>query len=239
MKPANPQSEPIPKPITLDESKRLIELEIIIEAGRKTFIKVGTALAEIRDGQLYIADFKNFGDYCLRKWGFKHSYAYQLIRSAELVKELPAQVSTIVESFNPGQVRELFKVPKEQRVAVVQTAITKSKAAGRPLTAKDIQTAALPNPAPAEPACVRIDTPEPVTTTGKTPEEVPICYPRAQTKRKLEHWYWNTTKQKRGQFLNHTFTIRRPVEVEDKAKFKQRFDQWFENSVSESGECSE
>ena len=39
------------EPITLDESKRLIELEKIIEAGRLTFIEVGFALAEIRVGQ--------------------------------------------------------------------------------------------------------------------------------------------------------------------------------------------
>jgi hypothetical protein len=58
------------EPINLAESKRLIELEKIIEAGQQVFIAVGTALAEIRDARLYKSDFKTFEEYCHKKWNF-------------------------------------------------------------------------------------------------------------------------------------------------------------------------
>jgi hypothetical protein len=39
--------------ITLQEKMRLESLEGTIDAGRKTFIEVGLALAEIKDSRLY------------------------------------------------------------------------------------------------------------------------------------------------------------------------------------------
>ena len=52
---AAPTPVPTPslEPISLVESQRLIELEKVIEGGRQTFVEVGTALAEIRDSQIY------------------------------------------------------------------------------------------------------------------------------------------------------------------------------------------
>ena len=76
------------EPISLAESKRLIELEKVIEAGQQTFIEVGTALAEIRDARLYKADYKTFENYCVSKWGFKRAHAYRLIDAADVVKDL-------------------------------------------------------------------------------------------------------------------------------------------------------
>jgi hypothetical protein len=62
-------------PFPVDESKRLIELEHIIEAGLQAFIEVGTALAEIRDSHLYKSNFLTFEDYCIGKWAFKRAHA--------------------------------------------------------------------------------------------------------------------------------------------------------------------
>lgn len=135
-------SESNQTPVTLGDSNRLMKLEETIKNGLQTFFDVGNALAEIMEGRLYqLKGFGSFAEYCETVWGFKKSYAYQLIRSAEVLTELPAPVSTIVENFNPGQVRELAKVPKEQRKTVVTTAVMKAKSAGRKMTAKDISEA--------------------------------------------------------------------------------------------------
>jgi hypothetical protein len=144
---------PSTEPITLDESKRLIELEKIIEAGRQTFIEVGTALAEIRDSRLYKADFKTFEDYCIHKWGFKRAHAHRLIEAAGIAIDL----SPVGDIPSERVAREIAKVPKEKREAVIKTAVAKSKFAGRELTTKDIKAAASPEL-------------EPIITIGGAPE---------------------------------------------------------------------
>jgi hypothetical protein len=197
-------------PITLEESKRLIELEKTIEAGKQIFIKVGIALAEIRDARLYKADFKTFEDYCTHKWGWTRQHCYRLIECAPVAKCNP-QITSI------NQARELAKVPKEQREVVIKSAVAKSQSESRKLTAQDIKAAAVPET-------------EPITTTG---EDGKVRCPRAKTKRELIGWYFRTTKEKRAQFLNFILTSG-PVEVEDKAKFKQCVDWWFEHLVKEA-----
>jgi hypothetical protein len=121
--------------ITLSESKRLIALEQTIEAGRKTFVEVGLALAEIRDARLYRSDFDTFEAYCQKKWGFTKTYANNLIAGADVVKQLPEKLTTIVVS--EGQARELAKVPAEKRVEVLKAAQESG-----PVTAKTIHEAA-------------------------------------------------------------------------------------------------
>lgn len=215
-------------------TSKLAELEEIIQRGKQTFFEVGNALAQIMEEQLYREKgFGSFSEYCETVWGFKKTYAYQLVQSAAVVKELPAPVSAIAEKLNPGQVRALISVPTEQREAVIKTAVAKSKSAGRKLTAKDIKTAAAPEP--AEPARVQSYTPEPITNAAaETPEDVQVfCPRRAKTQRDLQGWYYKATKEKRAQFLNLILTFGE-VEVEDKAKFKQRVDSWFEHFVSET-----
>ena len=177
---------------TPDASGRLNELEKIIKEGRQTFFDVGNALAQIMEEQLYLVKgFGSFTEYYETVWGFKKSYAYQLVQSAEVMKELPATVSTMVETFNPSQVRELVKIPKEQRELIIKTAVDKSKSAGRKMTAKDISESARPVPA----------------TVGPVVGDVKVHYPRrAETQRRLEAWYFKATKQERGQFWNLVFT---------------------------------
>ena len=136
-------------PLSIDEKiatkSKLELLENVIRLGRKTFFEVGSALAEIMEERLYIEKgFGSFAEYCDSVWGFKKSYAYQLIRSAEVVTELPKSVSTIVENLNPGQIREIAKIPVEDRELTIEIAILKAKSDGRKMTAKDISAAAEP-----------------------------------------------------------------------------------------------
>ncbi len=123
------------EPINLTESKRLVALEKAIEAGRKTFIEVGLALAEIRDSRLYRADYNTFEDYCRKKWHFTKTYANNLIEGASAVNDLPQLMTTKV--VNERQARELAKVEPAKRVEVLERA-----AEAGPITAKSISEAA-------------------------------------------------------------------------------------------------
>ena len=202
-------------------TSKLAELEKIIHRGRETFCEVGNALAQIMDDQLYREKgFGSFGEYCEEVWGFKKTYAYQLVQSATVLKELSGPVSAIAEKFNPGQVRALIRVPKAEREAVIKTAVAKSRSAGRALTAKDIKIAASPEQ-------------EPITAHVMV-EDVKIYCPRAKSKRDLDGWYVRAAKEKRGYFLNFIFS-HGEVEVEDKVEFKRRVDSWLEHHVSEKG----
>ena len=61
-------------------------------------MEVGKALADIRDSRLYRSDYDTFEAYCKEKWGWGKSYSYNLINAAGVVKSLPAQTSTIVDT---------------------------------------------------------------------------------------------------------------------------------------------
>jgi len=62
--------------------QRLTQLETIIKRGLKSYMEVGEALDEIRTSQLYKrAGFRTFQKYCIEKWGFTASNAYDLIRA--------------------------------------------------------------------------------------------------------------------------------------------------------------
>ena len=64
------------------EKSQLTALEKIIEKNPESFIKVGTALLEIRDSKLYRDTHETFEEYCRGRWGFGKSYVNDLIGSA-------------------------------------------------------------------------------------------------------------------------------------------------------------
>ena len=55
--------------MSIRETNRLEELEKTIARGKKTFVEVGLALAEIRDLRLYKREYGGFEEYCREKWG--------------------------------------------------------------------------------------------------------------------------------------------------------------------------
>ena len=134
----NPNAESM-EPISVAESARLNELEKTIKDGLRTFVAVGTALAEIRDSRLYRAEYPSFDNYVQAALGIKKSYAYQIIESAGAAKS----VSAIADIKNEAQARELARVPEPRRVEVLA-------AAGDQPTARGIKEAAVevlaPNP---------------------------------------------------------------------------------------------
>lgn len=70
------------------EESKFVRCEAVIEQGLKTFVEVGTALMEIRDGRLYRAQYRTFESYCRERWGLERRRAYQLIDAAAVVENV-------------------------------------------------------------------------------------------------------------------------------------------------------
>lgn len=74
-----------------DERARLAELEEQVLVGASAALLAGRALAEIRDAQLYRAEFATFEEYVLARFRFSRPRAYQLIDYAAAAGEFEAQ----------------------------------------------------------------------------------------------------------------------------------------------------
>jgi len=131
-----------PKPaLSLSEQTELDELEKVIKGGWKTFLEVGVALAHVRDKGLYKGKYANFEDYWRIELGFSRSYAYNLIGSAEVNKQLSSIEDITVKPLNEAQLRELIPVPEEKRAEAWKSAI--ELAGDNVPTAKIVHKAAL------------------------------------------------------------------------------------------------
>lgn len=138
--------------LTKTETKRLDELEAVIERGKQTFIEVGLALTEIREQRLYKSEFKTFEEYCQKRWGWDRTYAHRVIKSSVAVTEMlsidnktePSANGTpaptpqpLLPVQNEGQARALAQVKDvETRQQVWQEANKIAADAGKPVTAK-------------------------------------------------------------------------------------------------------
>ena len=114
--------------MSIREAARLAELEKTISKGKKTFVDVGLALAEIRDLRLYKREYDSFSEYCQAKWGWTRQHAYRLIEAAPVAK-----CHQLVTS--EGAARELGKAEPDQRAEVVQAIVDD----GKPVTAAEIK----------------------------------------------------------------------------------------------------
>lgn len=96
---------------------RLASLETTIEEGLESFLAVGTALAEIRDRNLYKVAFSSFGKYCTERWGVSRSHAYRLCDSAQTAVRLASEGVPVTRY---GYALLLSKLdPADQRTAWV------------------------------------------------------------------------------------------------------------------------
>ena len=103
--------------LTVQEETRKAQLEATIERGMQTFVEVGLALMEIRDGRLYRAEFGTFEEYCQERWGWTRMRASQLIAAAVVVEnvnnclQIPATESQArpLAALPPAQQREAWR----------------------------------------------------------------------------------------------------------------------------------
>lgn len=130
------------------ESKFLREREEIIERGSRTFVEVGTALAEIRDyegGALYKKRYGSFEAYCKERWDFGRAQGYRLMDAASIVQELKVSPrgDTSEKAILPTsekQVRELGRLesPERRREAWKKTV---ENAGGNPILVAHVRKA--------------------------------------------------------------------------------------------------
>lgn len=124
--------------LTVVETAKLENLEVVVAGGLKSFVEVGRALLQIRDDRLYRATHMVFEEYCQERWDMSRQRASQLIGAAGVVDA----VSTIVDTVptNEAQVRPLTKLPEEERAAAWKEAVKVSK--GKPTAAVVAQVVA-------------------------------------------------------------------------------------------------
>lgn len=89
------------------EAGRLESCEARIERGLATFVDVGQALLEVRDGRLYRAGHGTFEDYCRERWGMVASRARQLIAAAETAATVTDVTPDLPTPRNEAVAREL------------------------------------------------------------------------------------------------------------------------------------
>lgn len=121
------QGEPV-KELSVQEEKRLEQLENVVVENFRTFVQVGQALAEIRDRKLHRRKAMIFEKYCKELFDIAKSRVYQLIDAADVVGNFHSCGSFDEEdqSYLPrheAQVRPLTKLRPEQQIAVWNAAV--------------------------------------------------------------------------------------------------------------------
>jgi hypothetical protein len=142
--------------LTLIQKDDLLTLEKEIEGAREYFyVRVGPALLQIRNQELWKDDYESFDDYCKKRWGWTRSTADRLIVASETVKSLPPNVQGLLTT--EGAIRELAPVPQDKREEVVAVAASNGEVTG-PSIRKAAQSVARPEVAEPE---------KPVDVTGR------------------------------------------------------------------------
>ena len=70
------------------EVEVLKKCEEIVERGWDTFVEVGTAIAQIKEGRLYREHFKTFEAYCRAKLPYRLRHANRLVAADQVVSDL-------------------------------------------------------------------------------------------------------------------------------------------------------
>ena len=103
------------KRIAWVNAQDLERLERTVRQGLEIFYRVGEALAEIRDRKLYKdLGYSNFRDYLMERWNMKKSQAYRLIDSAEVVKNLSPEKTSLQKSVPHGGQNEPIAYQSEE-----------------------------------------------------------------------------------------------------------------------------
>lgn len=108
--------------LSADEASDLESHEIEIERDFKAFIRVGTALMDIRDRRLYRERYQTFEAYCAERWSLKRQRAYELMSAAGAAMA----VSEISDIQRESHAAELVGLSEEAQrdvwAAAVETA---------------------------------------------------------------------------------------------------------------------
>ena len=116
------------KDLSVQEEKRLEQLENVVVENFQTFVQVGQALAEIRDRKLYRVKAMTFEKYCKTLFDIAKRRVHELISAAEVMENvrhgaLSDDEQQILLPLNERQVRPLTRLRPEQQIAVWQAAV--------------------------------------------------------------------------------------------------------------------
>lgn len=117
--------------LTVVEQNDLVQYEVVIDRGIKSFIEVGAALMAIRESRLYRQDFSTFEDYCQERWGLGRNFINRQIAAIHVVENLVTVVTKNNEvngaSFplppTERHARPLTKLDPEDQPVVWQRAV--------------------------------------------------------------------------------------------------------------------
>ena len=122
------QGEP-KKELSVQEEKRLEQLENVVVENFRTFVQVGQALAEIRDRKLYRLKAVTFETYCKNLFDIAKSRVRELINATDVIENLRHgggfgdEQILMPLPLNERQVRPLTQLRPEQQVAVWKAAV--------------------------------------------------------------------------------------------------------------------
>lgn len=109
--------------LTVVERAKLENYETVIERGLKSFIEVGNALLEIREGKLYRESHDSFSDYLRDRWQMGKSRAYQLINASSVAENVHNCGQNYPSLTSESQARELAKLSAEQQAEAWERAV--------------------------------------------------------------------------------------------------------------------
>jgi len=110
-------------PLTPEELIVLRENEDRIEQGLYSFVDAGEALREIREKELYKAEYKTFKEYCLDRWGFQDRQATFFIEASKTVGYIETRSIDRVLPERESHVRPLTRLQSDQQVEAWEKAV--------------------------------------------------------------------------------------------------------------------
>jgi hypothetical protein len=137
-----PVEQASPTLLMPDEKVKFERCKKDIRDGMEVFLNVGLALSAIRDGRLYRESHDTFEGWCLAEYGWSSHRARQLIRGAEVVRNLQAagsgnNWSAFVMPASEGQARPLLRLPPEEQRSAWEEAV--QSAPGGRVTAAHVE----------------------------------------------------------------------------------------------------
>ena len=113
--PAEPADDPIARAIRLTAAEKIrkAELETIVGHGLEEFLKVGAALAELRNKRLYRTESLTFEQYVQTKFGLHRARVDALIRSSCVARDLIEAGAHFPAGTNEATVRPLCALPDD------------------------------------------------------------------------------------------------------------------------------
>lgn len=108
--------------VITQDRQELERLEGIIRENVGAFYEIGDSLTKIRDKKYYleVLGFETFEEYCKKRWDFGKWYAYKIIESTSVMKQLD---NCPIRPTTESQARPLARLAADQQLIAWQKAV--------------------------------------------------------------------------------------------------------------------